>query len=291
MISGYVTSSDGSKLAKSKGNNKNSPQEIIKTYSADVTRYWANNMTLGKDTAFSLVEFDNGKKLVNKIWNASKFVLSFLYDYEPKQVKLEIMDKWILEKYKELYNKFIALLDRYEIALALNELEKFFWNFCDNYIEIVKRRLYNPDIYGKEKCESAKYACYYVLLGMLKMFAPVLPHITEEIYQDYYAQKENKKSLHVSGYLNLGNDVDNDIISDGDKVVDLVSMVRKFKSENNVSLKTFIKDITIYSNFTEFLKQAEIDIKAVCSINEIKYVDSEEFKVEFGEVILDEAQA
>ena len=288
MISGYVTSSDGSKLAKSKGNNKNSPQDIIKTYSADVTRYWANSLTLGKDTAFSLVEFDNGKKLVNKIWNASKFVLSFLYDYEPKQVELEVMDKWILEKYKDLYNRFVALLDRYEIALAVNELEKFFWNFCDNYIEIVKRRLYNPDVYGKEKCESAKYACYYVLLGMLKMFAPVLPHITEEIYQDYYAEKEGKKSLHISGYLNIGTDVDNDIIGDGDKVVDLVSNVRKFKSENNVSLKTFIKDITITSNFTDFLKKAETDIKAVCSINEIKYKDGKEFSVEFGEVINDD---
>ena len=122
------------------------------------------------------------------------------------------------------------------------------------------------------------------------MFSPVLPHITEEIYQDYYAEKEGKKSIHISGYLDIGTDSDNDILSDGDKVVDLVSNVRKFKSENNVSLKTFIKDITITSNFTEFLKQAEIDIKAVCSINEIKYKDGNEFNVEFGEVIPDEPE-
>ncbi|MGN1208213.1 MAG: valine--tRNA ligase, partial [Christensenellales bacterium] len=95
MISGYVTREDGSKLAKSKGNNTNSPQQIIKTYSADVTRYWANSLTLGKDTAFSLVEFENGKKIVNKLWNASKFVLSFLEGYNPdKNQNLEVMDKW-----------------------------------------------------------------------------------------------------------------------------------------------------------------------------------------------------
>ena len=245
---------------------------------------------MGKDTAFSLVEFDNGKKLVNKIWNASKFVLSFLEGYTPKQVKLEIVDAWIIEKYKDLYARFIKFLNRYEIALALNELEKFFWNFCDNYIEIVKRRLYNPDVYGAEKCESAKYACYHVLLGMLKMFSPVLPHITEEIYMDYFAQKEGMPSVHVSNYLNMGEEIDSELIANGDRVVDLVSQVRQFKSENKVSLKTFIKDITVASNINEFLKQAEIDIKAVCSVNEIKYVDSDKFNVEIGEVIPDEVE-
>ena len=288
MISGYVTSEDGSKLAKSKGNSKNTPQDIIKNYSADVTRYWANSLTLGKDTAFSFAEFENGKKLVNKIWNVSKFVLSFLEDYTPRQINLEIMDKWIIEKYKDLYVRFNKFLDRYEIALALNELEKFFWNFCDNYVEIVKRRLYNPDVYGEDKCESAKYACYHVLLGLLKMFTPVLPHITEEIYMDYYAQKENQKSIHISGYLNLGQDIDNSVIAGGDKVVDIVTLVRQFKSVNKVSLKTFIKDITISSNITDFLKLAEVDIKAVCSINEINYQDSDTLDVTIGEIIPDE---
>lgn len=287
MISGYVTSDDGSKLAKSKGNNTNSPQNIIKNYSADVTRYWANSLTLGKDTAFSLVEFDNGKKLVNKIWNASKFVLSFLENYEPREVELCIMDKWIIEKYKELHTRFVTFLDKYEIALALNELEKFFWNFCDNYIELVKRRLYNPDVYGEVACESAKYTCYHILLGMLKMFSPVLPHITEEIYMDYFAKKENKPSIHVSGYLSLGEEFDKTLIANGDVVMDIVSLVRQFKSENKVSLKTFIKDITITSNITNFLKQAEVDIKAVSSVVEVKYKDGD-FGVEVGEVIPDE---
>lgn len=288
MISGYVTSEDGSKLAKSKGNNTNSPQQIIKTYSADVTRYWANSLTLGKDTAFSLIEFENGKKVVNKLWNVSKFVLSFLQDYNPnEEISLEIMDKWIIEKYKELFNRFVGYLNRYEISLALNELEKFFWNFCDNYIELVKRRLYNPDVYGKAKCDSAKYACYYVLLGMLKMFAPILPHITEEIYMDFYAEKENKKSIHISGYLNLGHDINQELISNGDKVMDIVSQIRQFKSENKVSLKTFIKDAIITSKITEFLKLAETDIKAVSSINELIFKDGE-FNLRLGEIIPDE---
>ena len=196
------------------------------------------------------------------------------------------MDKWLIEKYKDLYTRFILLLDRYEIALAVNELEKFFWNFCDNYIELVKRRLYNPDIYGEKACNSAKYTCYYVLLGILKMFSPVLPHITEEIYMNFYAERENQKSIHISNYLNLGEEVDKTLIENGNKIMEIVSLVRQFKSENNVSLKTFIKDITIHSHINDFIKKAEIDLKAVCSINEVKYYDGD-FSVEIGEILPD----
>ena len=287
MISGYVTSADGSKLSKKSGNNKNSPQDIIAQYSADVTRYWANNLSLGKDTCFSLDSFDAGKKLTNKVWNASKFVLSFLYDYEPKQVELLPMDKWILDKYKKVHKSFIKNLDRYEISLALNEAERFFWDFCDDYIELVKRRLYNPDVYGEQACESAKYSCYYILLGLLKMFAPFIPHITEEIYMDYYAEKENTQSLHISGYLNLGEDYDEDFVKAGDEVMSIVSGIRQFKSENKISLKTFIKDLTVTSKYSDFIKDCEVDIKAVGSINELN-VQNGDYNLEFGEIIPDE---
>ncbi len=287
MISGYVTSPDGSKLAKSKANGVSSPQEVIKTYSADVTRYWANNLALGKDTAFSLIEFDNGKKFVNKLWNASKFVLSFLEDYRPREVELETMDAWLLENYKNLYNRFIKHLDAYEISLALAEVERFFWNFCDNYVELVKRRLYNPDIFGQRQCESAKYTCFHVLLGMLKMFSPFVPHITEEIYQSYYAGIENKASVHVSGYLNLGEKVDKSVLEKGEEVLDIVSAVRQFKSENKLSLKTELEDITITSKNCDFIKKTEADLKGVAGARKIVYKDGD-FKVEIGKVIEEE---
>ena len=119
------------------------------------------------------------------------------------------------------------------------------------------------------------------------MFSPVLAHITEEIYMNYYAKREDKKSIHVSGYLDLGDNIDTTLISNGDAVINLVSQIRQFKSENKVSLKTFIKDITITSNITDFLKQAEVDVKAVCSINEVFYKEGE-FNLCVGEIIPEE---
>ena len=286
MISGYVTSPDGSKLSKKSGNNKNSPQDILAQYSADVTRYWANSLSLGKDTAFSLIPFDSGKKLVNKIWNASKFVLSFLTDYEYKKVDLLPVDKWIIEEYKALYASFIKHLDNYEICLGLNELERFFWNFCDNYIEIVKRRLYNPDVFGKAGQESGQMACYLVLLGMLKMFSPFLPHITEEIYQAYYAQKENKLSIHISNYLNLGEVCDKNLLHQGEILTQIVSDIRGYKSENKISLKTIISslEITLPAEDIDFIKASEQDLKGVGGINEITYLVGD-YNLKFGEIV------
>lgn len=290
MISGYVTSPDGSKLSKKSGNNKNSPQDILSQYSADVTRYWANSLSLGKDTAFSLIPFDSGKKLVNKIWNASKFVLSFLDDYTPSSVELLPVDSWIVEKYKALYASFVKHLDNYDIALALSELEKFFWNFCDNYIEIVKRRLYNPDIFGKDAQKSGQQACYLVLLGMLKMFGVFLPHVTEQIYQAYYAQKENKLSLHISGYLNLGDEIDKNLIDAGDLLTQIVSDIRGYKSENKISLKTQISslELTIPSKYHDFILQTKQDLLGVGGIVEIALI-SGEYNLKFGDIIPDEA--
>ncbi len=289
MISGYVTSTDGCKLSKKSGNGKNSPQDIIKQYSADVTRYWASSLSLGKDTAFSLIPFDSGKKLANKLWNASKFVLSFLDGYELKEVELNSIDKWILEEYKQLYVNFIKNLDNYDIALALSSLEKFFWNFCDNYIEIVKRRLYNPDIYGKNCQESAQYAVYIVLLGMLKMFSVFMPHLTEEIYQSYFAEKENCKSIHISKYLNIGENVDKALLKDGELLTQIVSDIRGYKSENKISLKTIISklDITLDKNAIEFIKQNEADLLGVGGLQKINYIEGE-YNLTFGEIVPDE---
>ncbi len=284
MISGYVTNPDGQKLSKKSANNKNSPQEIIKEYSADVTRYWASSLSLGKDTCFSLDAFDAGRKLANKIWNASKFVLSFLTDYQPKQIKLLPMDKWILEKYKKVFGSFKKNLDRYEISLALSEAERFFWGFCDDYIELVKRRLYNPDVYGQEATESAKFASYHILLGLLKMFAPFMPHITEEIYQDYFAKIEGQKSIHNSQYLDLGKSYDEELIKQGEEVMKIVAGIRQFKSENKLSLKTFIDKMTVTSKYCDFIKLCEVDIKAVGSINNLQTKDGD-FSLAFEGIV------
>ena len=179
-------------------------------------------------------------------------------------------------------------LDNYDIALGLNELERFFWNFCDNYIEIVKRRLYNPDIFGVDGQKSGQMACYLVLLGMLKMFSIFLPHITEEIYQAYYAEKEQKASIHISSYLNLGDDINKELLEKGELLTQIVSDIRSFKSENKISLKTMISslEITLPEQDLEFVKATEPDLKGVGGIVNISYKTGD-YNLKFGEIVLE----
>ena len=275
MISGFVMADKDNKISKSKNNAKFNSSDLINEKSADVTRYWASTGSLGRDIIFSDEEMKNGAKLVNKIWNASKFVLSFLQNYQPKEIELTLIDQWIIAKFNNMQKNFINYFERYEIGLAIGELEKFFWNFCDNYIEIAKRRLYNPDVYGEDATESAKFSSFMVLKEMLKMFAIYLPHITEEIYKDFYENYEHEISIHKTLLKQISCHFDKklsleEIIKLGDDACEIVTSVRRFKSENNLSLKEEISSINI-SGFSQSINLLEQDIKAVCTVKNICY--------------------
>lgn len=274
MISGFVMANKDEKISKSKSNSKMSPEVLLKEKSADVTRYWASTGSLGRDVVFTEEEFKNGAKLVNKIWNASRFVVSLLDGYSPKEIELLPSDKWIVGKFNLMQKKFKEYFEKYEIGLAIGELEKFFWNFCDNYIEISKKRLYNPDTYGVEATNSAKFASYNVLLGMLKMFAIYLPHITEEIYQNYFRTFEGEKSIHLTQLEKINVDVSDQDVLNGDEVAQIVSKIRAFKSENNLSLKEQLSSVTLVG-FGEYVKAFESDIKAVGGIVDLNFYDGE----------------
>ena len=277
MISGWGLSATGTKLSKSKSNGGTmAPLQAYEKYSADVTRYWASNASLGKDVYILEEEFNNGTKLMQKLWNASRFVEPFLEGYiEKLPSTLLPMDRWIIENYKQTYKSFLSYMDKYEMGLALSEVEHLFWNFCDNYIEIAKNRLYKPEIYGEQAKESAQYASSIVLRGLLKLFSIYMPHITETIYQEIFASAENCKSIHISKYLDLGNEIDLDLIDKGNEVCDIVSLIRGYKSQNNLSLKTELESITI-KGYSDFVRENEIDIKAVGNIKTINYENNDE---------------
>mgnify|MGYP005771989391 FL=1 len=276
MVSGFVMADKNEKISKSKSNSKMSPETLLNEKSADVTRYWASTGSLGRDIIFSDEEFKNGAKLVNKIWNASKFVLSFLEGYEPKQTRLLPMDEWIIAKFNQMQKYFIAYFEKYEIGLAMAELERFFWNFCDNYIEIAKNRLYKPEIYGESAKASAQFASFNVLKEMLKMFAIYLPHITEEIYQAYFRAFEKKVSIHNTELAEISVKTPENIIENGDAVCEIVSALRRYKSENNLSLKEEVERLTL-QGYGDFIKRVEYDVKAVGNVREIVYTAGDKF--------------
>ena len=146
--------------------------------------------------------------------------------------------------------------------------------FCDNYLELAKDRLYNPGNYHKGARNSAQFTLYEVLLTILKLLAPILPHVTEEIYQLYFAKNEDRKSIHVSAWPEYNKKyIDTGIEQTVDCVVNIVSAVRKAKSEKALSLNTELKTLVIECS-TSIRKSLELvlqDLKAVTKANNIEF--------------------
>ena len=135
-------------------------------------------------------------------------------------------------KKQKLNSDFIKYLDEYEVGLALNHLEKFFWNFCDNYIEIVKHRLYRPEEFGDIPRYSGQKTVYTILYKLLQDFSIYFPYITEEIYQELYY---DNKSIHITEIKPLEYNFESEI-KNGDLMVDIISQARGEKSNNNLKL-------------------------------------------------------
>ncbi|MCL2158149.1 MAG: class I tRNA ligase family protein, partial [Oscillospiraceae bacterium] len=251
MICGFVLAKPGEKISKSKQNSKLSPETLIEEYSADSLRYYAANARLGTDTYFEAQEMqDSSKRLMTKLWNSSKFVLSHLEDFDPAYVpeKLLPVDSWIIEKTNETILEAVKWLNEYEVGLARKTIDDLFWkDLCDNYIEIVKERLYQPDIHGEKERKSAQYAIYYSLFEILKMYAIYIPHETEYIYLKGFLDFAGSPSIHLTTWAKP-KAPDADILGFGESLKQAVSDVRKYKTENNLSMRTEIDEAVITAN-------------------------------------------
>jgi len=268
-IGTFVLDTEGKGMHKSKG-NVIWMEDVLSKYSTDILRYWVGIATFGDDLRFSEKDFIAGQKFLTKLWNAFKFSLMHLKNYKAgKKPKLEAIDSWLLTKLQELIKEVTKDFDSYRIGSATRKLESFFWHtFCDNYLEIIKNRLYRPKT--KQEKLSAQFTLYNSFLTIIKLLAPILCHITEELYQKYYKKQEKIKSIHITEWPQEDKRLENKKIENkGDRTVEIISKVRQFKAKNKKSLKTEIiltidqKDFTSLKNFLQ-------DIKAVTNAKEIK---------------------
>jgi len=275
MICGFILAKKGEKISKSKNNNNLDPKHLVATHSADVLRYWTAGAKLGTDTFFSPDELSISKRFITKLWNASRFSISHLRDIDFVKIpSLLPVDRWIIERANETMSNAAKLLYEYEIGSARHEIDEFFWkDFCDNYIEIVKERLYQPDIHGIEERKSGQFALYYTLLSIMKMYAIYVPHITEHIYQSFFKQHEKEASIHLTHWAKPTG-IDADIINFGEVLKIAISEMRKYKSENNLSMATEIEafEIRTSPHFIEWFKQSEKDILACSKAKELKLI-------------------
>ncbi|MBQ7653323.1 MAG: valine--tRNA ligase [Clostridia bacterium] len=185
LIHGLVRDAQGRKMSKSLGNGID-PLEIIDNYGADSLRFaLANGIAPGGDTRFSQSKVESNRNFINKVWNASRFVLMNVEGFELGDIetcKKTFADKWILNRLNKVTREVTRNLEKYEIGIAGGKLYDFVWGeFCDWYIELVKPVLYGSDEQAKKDTLTV---LVYVLGETLKLLHPYIPFVTEKIYQD-----------------------------------------------------------------------------------------------------------
>jgi valyl-tRNA synthetase len=284
MISGWCLAADKTKMSKSKG-NVITPVDLIIDKGADVVRYWASTSRLGADTAFSEDLLKIGRKLTTKLWNATAFAAIHLSKIEtaPTTAAQDIADKritealdlWILSRLTKTVSKATNTFAAYEYCDARVAIEEFFWkDFCDNYLELVKARAYG-EIGDANASASAHLTLHHCLNTILRLFAPFIPHVTEELYSHIFAEEYAKSgSLHARGMWPKGEDYSihqthEDV---GIRIVAILEAVRKFKSESNVSIKYPIEQAVLShqdQNVLDSVKPALPDLLAAGNIKQL----------------------
>jgi len=271
-ISGWILDPDRKKMSKSKG-NVITPMHLLDEYSADGVRYWASSARLGMDTAFDEQVLKVGRRLTTKLYNAAKFVLA---QEGPKGAPSEELDLAFLSQLKSLVERSSQSFEQFNFAQALQDTEKFFWTqFTDTYLELVKQRAKNENSSFSPQAQASAIASLRIGLGtLLRLFAPFLPYITEEIWSWQFASEMNSKSIHKAPWpskLEFSKLQSPEEVQSFASAIQALSTIHKYKTENGMTVGTPLPKVNLKTNAEEVarLKRSLADLKAAARVDEI----------------------
>ena len=274
MIHGFVLDENREKMSKSVG-NVTTPAEVLEDFPVDSARYWGARSKVGDDLALKEKDLVEGEKLMRKMWNASKLIddLTPHKDVEVDEEALDEIDRWLLAELDELIEYTTEKFENYEFSLARDRLrERFFNMFCSDYLEITKQRL------DDEENKSAQYTLVKAHRTFLKLFAPMLSHTTEEIWNELYDSESevsdgedssSTSSIHRSSWPEA-SDIEADKEA-GENAMEVVSALRKFKTEHQMPLNEEIEKVEVYGKISG-LKDA---IKEVMHVKDLEQLEGE----------------
>lgn len=280
VISGHVLADSKEKLSKSKNQKALSPEHLLTQYPADVIRFWTASGNLGHDVAFSENQLKIGIKLVTKLWNAFRFIHEHVSSgqshEQPKQFGL--INQWLLHEITRTFTIYQNYFEKNEFGLALGTVEQFFWHtFCDNYLELIKDQLFNPESYDHDELFATRWTLHHVGLRILQLFAPYMPFVTETIYNNF-AESKTIDSIHKTKFdqlqVSFAFEAEAKTMA---YILHVIGQVRKIKTQHQLSLRTELQSLTIYvqdEQILELLKQQEQLVKGATKAHEFFYKDA-----------------
>lgn len=273
VISGHVLSDKGKGKISKKDGTAMDPMLLLEKYPADAIRYWTATGRLGQDMMFSEEQLAIGQKLITKIWNAFRFAEPHLESFSkahaaPKEIGS--VNKWLLHTISACFAKYQHYFEQQEFGLALDTIEQFFWNdFCDNYLELIKNQLFNPDQYNVADVEATRWTLYHAGLRILQLYAPYLPHATETLYQELYRKHEDIQSIHQTRYQDIQTPYIFSTEADITQfVIAIAAQIRKLKSEQQLSLKTPLATMKVFTQNSDLCAALAQHNQLICGVTQ-----------------------
>ena len=260
LISGWVLDPERKKMSKSRGNAV-TPIALLERYGSDAVRYWAARGRFGTDTTFDESQMKVGRRLVTKILNASRFVLTVPHQLGKVSEPLDVA---ILGGLANLVEEATKAFEGYDYARALERTEAFFWSWCDDYLELAKDRAYA----GGPPGDSATTALRTALSTLLRLFAPALPFVTAEVWSWWQEGSVHRAPWPAPDGLRGHGPIDLTVFA---AAAEILMQVRKAKSGAKVSLKAPVDRIVIRDSHerVQALQLAVSDLKAAGSIADV----------------------
>jgi valyl-tRNA synthetase len=274
LINGMVLGSDGRAMSKSKGNYVATP-EVFGKFGADASRQWAaTGGSTGTDIPFRWADVEYGWRFMRKLWNACRFASIQLEGFDhTTEADPELLDGWILSKLEGVVKRTTEEFEDCRFMNAVEATRNFVWHvFCDHYLEAAKHRLYSK---GEEKA-SAQATLYYVVRRILELLAPVMPHLTEEIYSTMYAEGESD-SIHLSRWPEADESLIDEVAEkQGDLIIAVIRDIRREKNRMGIPLNTLLDGLTIYAGGPEESETIALgleDISATVKADDVEVIE------------------
>ena len=277
-ISGFVTDPDRKKMSKSKG-NVITPMEFLKEFGSDGVRYWAANVRPGGDGIFDVGEIKVGRRLAIKMLNAAKFALM---QAEPRGPITEPLDRGMLSSLSTLVRESTEQFEAYDYSKVLEQSERFFWSFCDDYLELVKGRRYGD--FTPEGAASANSAMLVALSTLLRLFAPFLPFVTDEVWSWWQAGSvHNAKWPTPQEVVEPIGGHDANAVHVFEQTRAALGEIRRIKALDKRPVKAVIERAVLPQRF-ESLTPAAQDFRAAAHIRDLGFGPTEEPQLTFAAI-------